>query len=190
MKKIRSIWVICFCIYVCSIIYILNLIDWGKYISKGSIIAVIEGLLCAIIIIIPLVDLLFHIIKKRKFSYTIQRKALKVMSYYILLIIIGTSTTCIFEIIFDYVDKYGECTYYLYEYKEKKNDSEYKVIRYQNNTFLQIKKFSYFKNDTMFKNDKFTEEFIELFNRIIKNGSDDNIKKVISIDWDNMELFE
>lgn len=89
----------------------------SRILTKGNIFTSleVEGILWAFIISIPMYDLYIHMMKKGKYCYKIydiKGKALKVIGYYLLLIIIGTLITCIFEIMFDYANKYQECIYY------------------------------------------------------------------------------
>lgn len=182
------IWVVSLLMLGGFIIYYMYILDEAKYLLKGNIFSSLIRSMSFpmfVIMFIPIIDLLLHLMKKGKYrnkTYDIRIKALKVIGYYGLLIIIGTLFTCFLEITYDFTDKSNEYLYYNDEYYKMKDDSNYEVIKYQNNTYLKNKKFTYCKNDTMFKNDVFTDEF----KLTIENPSRDNIKKIINIDSENI----
>lgn len=179
------LWVVSLFTFIGIIIYTINVVDRVEYSPSFIISPEIEGILFAIIIVIPIYDMYIHIMKKGKYryiKYDIKEKARKVIVYYLLLIVIGTLITCFYEVTFDFTDKCDEFLYYIDEYKYLKDNNDYEIIEYQNITFLKGKKFTYFKSDTILKNGEFTD----VYKTIIENNSIEDVKMVINIDWDNI----
>jgi cell division protein FtsL len=132
-------------------------------------------------------DFVYALLEKGRYKsmeWHISQKAFKLVRKYIFLIFSVFLVTVMLEIVYDINDKYNELNHYIEEYDNYLADENYEVKNYVNDFYLTSKKYLYLKQNTMYLEGEFTEQFIAVY-KSLKVQKRFDFRDVIEIDKDN-----
>lgn len=193
---IKILWGITFIIAIVIFGCFINTIATGSYLITTNGTVLIHNnynwlinlmiLLFSVVILIPMYDLLTHMLKigkyKEKVVMPLYYKALKVIFNYSLLLVITFLTFFLLEFTFDYNDKTSELEYYSDIAQSSVNRSS--IVKYENKYFFNSKKYLLWNTGTMFNEGegKLTQQFEHLKTSVNR----ENLNRVISFNSDNL----
>lgn len=196
LKKhwIKILWGITFIIAIVILGIFINTIATGSYfITTNGTVSIHNNynwlinlmiILFSIVIIIPMYDLLTHMLKigkyKGKVVMSLYYKAFKVIFNYSLLLVITFLTFFLLEFTFDFNDKALELEYYSNIAQSCANQSS--IVKYENKYFFNAKKYLLWNTGTMFNEGKLTQQFDYLKTSVNRR----NLNRVISFNSDNL----
>lgn len=185
---IKLIWLVSL-VLSCILIgkYILELFNTlyiENYKKDNSYLLDISSYFMIIVIIVPSIDLfqqMYKLGKYKNFKQSIQQKAIKIIANYLFILVMTTIAISGVGFICDFHDKSSELTYYVEQYNESQEDNV-EIIEYINYRFLDGKKYTYWKNNTMYRNGEFSEEFIDFY----ETRKREDLKKILYFDSDSV----